>query len=201
MEDFDWTDYEFLEYKISAYLDQYGNCTDENWTEFEDFVKEYQSYLTDPSSYTLNESAEGYQTYLKIYDSITSTFDEYNLTENETAYLKFLIIYYLNHYGNVSANYTWNESESFANFTPPIYYLCAMSIAKGFAGSDFDGFAGSDIGAYADSYSLYAPLAFLSDANQTSTDNNADVEVPHSSGDMNIFALVLVIMLLILVTI
>ena len=69
-DDSNYTDFDFLEYKIIAYLDQYGNCTDENWTESEDFLKEYQIYLTDPSNYTLNESAEGYKTYLKIYDSI-----------------------------------------------------------------------------------------------------------------------------------
>ena len=194
LEDFDWSDYDYLEYKILAYLDRYGNCTEENWTESEEFLTEYQMYLSDPSLYTLNESAEGYQTYLKIYDSITSTFDDYNLTENETAYLKFLVMYYLNHFGNVSANYTWNESEGFANFTPPIY-LTAMCIEKGFAGSQ-------DIGEFLGSYYYlsYAPVSSLDDVNQTSADNQTDTEVPYS-GDMNIFLLLLVVVIMILVAI
>lgn len=192
-DDYDYTDFDYLEYKILCYLDRYGNCTDENWTESQDFLNEYQIYLSNPSNYTLNESAEGYQTYLKIYDSITSTFDDYNLTENETAYLKFLIIYYLNHYGNVSANYTWDDNESFANFTPPIY-LFDMCIAKGSASSfESSEFLGSYI-------SSYAPLASLDDVNQTSANNQTDVEVTYS-GDMNIFILLLVILLMILVII
>ena len=134
--DYIYSDFDYLKFKITFYLDRYGNCSDHNWTESEEFLSEYQIYLLNPSNYTLNESSEGYETYLKIYDSITSTFNDYNLTENETDYLKFMVIFYLNHYGNVSANYTWNESESFANFTPPIYLLGALwDIAMGNASS------------------------------------------------------------------
>lgn len=121
--DYNYSDFEYLKFKITYYLDSYGNCSSYNWTESEEFLNEYQTYLINPSNYTLNESSEGYQTYLKIFDSITSTFKDYNLTENETGYLKFMVIFYLNNYGNVSANYTWNESESFANYTPPWYLL------------------------------------------------------------------------------
>ena len=194
-DDSNLTDYEFLEYKILSYLDQYGNCTDENWTESEDFINEYQSYLSDPSSYALNESAEGYQTYLKIYDSITSTFDDYNLTENETAYLKFLIIYYLNHYGNVSANYTWNESESFENFTPSVYLLAAK--CSGMQSSFFE----SSVGDFGSNYSFYVPLtSFEGINNQTSDENETNVEVPYS-GDMNIFVLVLLAIILVILVV
>lgn len=121
--DYNYSDFDYLKFKITYYLDSYGNCSSHNWTESEEFLNEYQTYLINPSNYTLNESSEGYQTYLKIFDSITSTFKDYNLTENETGYLKFMVIFYLNNYGNVSANYTWNESESFANYTPPWYLL------------------------------------------------------------------------------
>lgn len=121
--DYTYSDFDYLKFKITYYLDRYGNCSSHNWTESDEFLNEYQEYLINPSNYTLNESSEGYQTYLKIFDSITSTFKDYNLTENETGYLKFMVIFYLNNYGNVSANYTWNESESFANYTPPWYLL------------------------------------------------------------------------------
>lgn len=112
--------YDYLYLKTILYLEKYGNAS-ENWTESENLNYEYQIYLTNPSNYTLNQSMEGYETYLKIFDSITSTFGEYNLTQNQTEYLKFIIIYYLNNYGNVSANYTWNESDEFSNFYPSFY--------------------------------------------------------------------------------
>ena len=195
-DDYNYTDYDYLEYKILCYLDRYGNCTDENWTESQDFLNEYQIYLSNPSNYTLNESAEGYQTYLKIFDSITSTFDDYNLTENETAYLKFMVIYYLNHYGNVSANYTWNESESFENFTPP-WYLTDMCFEKGFASSSAR-LNSEFLGSYY--FSSYSPLDLLYEAtNQTSTDIQTAVEAAYCSRDVNIFILLLVIVLMIFV--
>ncbi|MBR4447145.1 hypothetical protein [Methanobrevibacter sp.] len=178
-DDSEYNDFEFLEYKILAYLEKYGNCTDENWTESEDFLNEYQIYLSNPSDYTLNESAEGYKTYLKIYDSIVSTFGDYNLTENETAYLKFLIIYYLNHYGNVSANYTWNESDDFSNFTlwdylSAYYKGCASAGAPAING-EYDGFRNlNDL--------VYPILANSFDLNKTAQDKNvsnmANVDVP-----------------------
>ena len=113
------TDFELLTHSITLYLDRYGNAT-ENWTSSQEFNDEYQIYLSKPSNYVLNNESAGYETYLKIYDSITSMFDVYNLTENETEYLKFMIIFYLNSYGNVSENYTWNESDEFFNFYPNI---------------------------------------------------------------------------------
>ena len=129
--DINMSDYDYLEFKILRYLEKYGNCTDENWTSSERFINDYQLYLKNPSNYTLNESAEGYQTYLKIYDSITSTFKDYNITENETEYLKFLIIFYLNNYGNVSANYTWNETEDgFDYFNPWVLDTCILGLAS-----------------------------------------------------------------------
>lgn len=178
-DDSEYNDFEFLEYKILAYLEKYGNCTDENWTESEDFINEYQIYLSNPSDYTLNESAEGYKTYLKIYDSIVSTFGDYNLTENETAYLKFLIIYYLNHYGNVSANYTWNESDDFSNFTMwhylSAYYKGCASAGMPAINEEHDSFRNLNGLAY-------PILAASSDLNKTAEDNNvtnmANVNVP-----------------------
>ena len=173
--DSDVDDFEFLEFNILAYLEKYGNCTDENWTGSEDFLNEYQIYLSDPSNYTLNQSAEGYETYLKIYNSTVSTFGDYNLTENETAYLKFLIIYYLNHYGNVSANYTWNESDDFGRF-----HLWEFSTALE------KGFALGGIYAPEESYkvvknidNMFSPtLATSSDLNRTGEGSNA-TEMPN----------------------
>ena len=123
-EDFEWnmSDFDLLTSSITFYLDRYGNAT-ENWTSSQEFSDEYQIYLSNPSNYVLNNESNGYETYLKIYDSITSTFDIYNLTENQTDYLKFMIIFYLNHYGNVSENYTWNESDEFFNFISNIAHM------------------------------------------------------------------------------
>lgn len=193
----DYTDFDYLKFKIVFYLDRYGNYSSHNWTESDEFLSEYQIYLLNSSDYKLNESAEGYETYLKIFDSITSTFGDYNLTENETDYLKFMVIFYLNHYGNVSANYTWNESESFANFTPPIYYLTAR--ATGAAS-----FPSSDESLLATGYSpFYTPLANTNstDVNQTATSaNQTSVEV-QNSWDFNIFILILMLLLMIVIVI
>ncbi|MBQ2665822.1 hypothetical protein [Methanobrevibacter sp.] len=198
-DDYDYTDFDYLEYKILSYLDQYGNCTDENWTESEEFLSEYQIYLSDPSNYTLNESAEGYKTYLKIYDSITSTFEDYNLTENETAYLKFLIMYYLNNYGNVSANYTWNESEGFANYTPKDYMLGGYSF--GCASADELMPMGSYY-SFKDLYNQFNPiLGNSTDSNSTAGNaTNADV-ADDGSWWSNIIILILVLALVVLVII
>ena len=122
------------------------------------------------------ESAEGYETYLKIYNSTVSTFGDYNLTENETAYLKFLIIYYLNHYGNVSANYTWNESDDFGRF-----HLWEFSTALE------KGFASGCMSAPEESYNvvknmdnMFSPiLVTSSDLNRTEEGSNA-TEMPNS---------------------
>ena len=186
--DDDWANYfksyDYLEYKIISYLERYGNCSEDNWTESESFHDEYQIYLANSSDYTLNESAEGYNTYLKIFDSITSTFGDYNLTNNQTMFLKFLIIYYLNNYGNVSANYTWNKSESFENYTPPFDFMADAAGGSGY-------------------YSVvYAPLTFiqsnnLTDVNQTSHINQTITE-SQNSRDLNIFVLILVLVLMIL---
>jgi hypothetical protein len=193
-----WSDYfesyDYLEYKVISYLERYGNCSEDNWTESESFHDEYRIYLANPSNYTLNINAEGYKTYLKIFDSITSTFGDYNLTNNQTMYLKFLIIYYLNNYGNVSANYTWNESESFANYTPSLDFITdAMykCIAGNAAAMGYDYYS-----------EIYAPLSFIqssnsNDVNQTSQINQTIVKAQNSR-DLNIFVLILVLVLMIL---
>ena len=174
--DSDVDDFEFLEFNILAYLEKYGNCTDENWTGSEDFLNEYQIYLSDPSNYALNESAEGYETYLKIYNSTVSTFGDYNLTENETAYLKFLIIYYLNHYGNVSANYTWNESDDFGRFH---LWEFSTALEKGFAlGSIYAPEESYNVVKNQDN--MFSPiLVTSSDLNRTEEGSNA-TEMPNS---------------------
>lgn len=192
-----YSDYDYLEMKILLYLEKYGNVTDENWTESQDFLDEYQVYLNDPSKYTLNETLEGYQTYVKIFDSITSTFGDYNITENETAYLKFLIIYYLNHFGNVSANYTWNESESFENFTPEIYYCTAFAMGCASA-HEF-----SPIGFY-DSFKSLNDIASPILGNSTDTNATANVTSVDAPGDNgswwdNILILILIVALVVLV--
>ena len=196
--DDDWANYfksyDYLEYKIISYLERYGNCSEDNWTESESFHDEYQIYLANSSDYTLNKSAEGYNTYLKIFDSITSTFGDYNLTNNQTMFLKFLIIYYLNNYGNVSANYTWNKSESFENYTPPFDFMADAMCCR-IAGNAEAGGSGY--------YSVvYAPLTFiqsnnLTDVNQTSHINQTITE-SQNSRDLNIFVLILVLVLMIL---
>ena len=203
--DFDYTDYDYLEMKILLYLDKYGNVTDEDWTESEDFLNEYQIYLADPSNYTLNESAEGYNTYVKIYESITSTFGDYDLKENETAYLKFLIIYYLNNYGNVSANYTWNESDEFYNFHPKIAYLMESGMACGSASDIEDSFNESPY-FYSNLNNFFNPMLNNSTNNSTSneTSNNATVlDAPDNNDSWwsNIVILVLVVILVALVII
>ena len=192
-----YSDYDLLEMKILLYLEKYRNVTDENWTESQDFLDEYQVYLNDPSKYTLNETLEGYQTYVKIFDSITSTFGDYNITENETAYLKFLIIYYLNHFGNVSANYTWNESESFENFTPEIYYCTAFAMGCASA-HEF-----SPIGFY-DSFKSLNDIASPILGNSTDTNATANVTSVDAPGDNsswwdNILILILIAALIVLV--
>ena len=196
-EDFNESDYDYLEMKILQYLEKYGNVTDENWTESQGFLNEYQVYLNDPSNYTLNETLEGYQTYVKIFDSITSTFGDYNITENETAYLKFLIIYYLNHFGNVSANYTWNESESFEYFIPKLYYCTAFAMGSASA----DEF--SEIGFY-DSFKSLNDIASPILGNSTDTNATSNVTSVDSPGDNgswwdNILIMILVFVLVVLV--
>ena len=195
--DFNESDYDYLEMKIIQYLEKYGNVTDENWTESQDFLNEYQVYLSDPSNYTLNETLEGYQTYVKIFDSITSTFGDYNITENETAYLKFMIIYYLNHFGNVSANYTWNESESFEYFIPKFYYCTAFAMGSASA-DDF-----SAIGFY-DSFKSLNNIASPLLGNSTDTNATANVTNVDAPGDNsfwwdNILILILIVFLVVLV--
>ena len=180
-----------------SYLERYGNCSEDNWTESESFHDEYQIYLANSSDYTLNESAEGYNTYLKIFDSITSTFGDYNLTNNQTMFLKFLIIYYLNNYGNVSANYTWNKSESFENYTPPFDFMADAMCCR-IAGNA----AAGESGYYSE---VYAPLSFiqsnnLTDVNQTSHINQTITEVQNSR-DLNIFVFILVLVIMILMII
>jgi hypothetical protein len=196
-----YTDFDFLQFKIINYLDKYGNCSSHNWTDSEEFYSEYQIYLFNMSGYVLNESSEGYKTYLKIFESITSTFGDYNLTENETDYLKFMIIFYLNHYGNVSGNYTWNESESFANYTPPIYLLAATCcIAKGSASDGADGGADSYLHSYENPFhDLFAGNS--TDVNQTSAGNQSPAvgAAAHNSSEFNIFIFLLVILLVVLV--
>ena len=192
--DINMTDYDYLEFKILIYLERYGNCTDENWTSSEKFLDDYRIYLENPSNYTLNESAEGYQTYMKIYDSITSTFKDYNLTENETAYLKFLIIYYLNNYGNVSANYTWNETEDgFEHFNP---WFTLDGCVFGLASSKYIALENNyqTLKDLNDAFDTI--LTNSTDVNMTSTGNVEDIAPPvQDYGWNNIFLLVLVVVL------
>ena len=128
----DVNDFGYVEFKVISYLGKYGNCSQENWTQTDEFNSLYQKYLLDNSSYCLNESDENYETYLKIYNSIVKTFKDYNLSDNETEYLKFLIMYYLNNYGNCS-NYTWNESDEFDRYCPYFFFTtCVKGCASGF---------------------------------------------------------------------
>ena len=193
---YNYNDFDYLKLKIIYYLDKYGNETSHNWTESDEFLNEYQIYLLKPSNYTLNQSAEGYETYLKIFDSITFTFGEYDLTENETDYLKFMVIFYLNHYGNVSANYTWNESESFSNFTLPIDLLkrlfdLAMPISITGGASNF----------HIPNYNqLYAQLNNSTDVNQTLAINQTSAEFQSSwDGSILIFLLFIALMILLII--
>ena len=185
--------------KIIYYLDSYGNCSAYNWTESEEFLNEYQTYLLNTTEYRLNESTEGYQTYLKIYDSIISTFGDYNLTENETEYLKFMVIFYLNIYGNVSANYTWNESESFSNFSLPKYLLGAIYYDIAGMTSSASGCASAPISS---SMEITNPVqAFLTNStglNQTSTANNQTTAPVPQYSEYNLLVLVLVIVVMML---
>jgi hypothetical protein len=191
------SDFEFLKLKITYYLDRYGNYSSHNWTESAEFKAEYNIYLSNPSNYTLNESMEGHNTYLKIYDSITSTFKYYNLTENETSYLKFMVIFYLNHYGNVSANYTWNESESFANFTLPFYYLKGAFFDSALL-SAREGH-GTHFGHHYSYYNpFYSPISNSTDGNVTSNANQTSFEAP-GSWDWNIVMLIFLIVLMVVI--
>lgn len=196
-DDDNYTDFYFLEFKITSYLQQYGNCSSFNWTESEHFQSEYLIYLSNPSNYTLNQSAEGYETYLKIFDSITSTFGDYNLTENETEYFKFMIIYYLNNYGNVSANYTWNESDDFANYTPPFWLsTCAVK-----------GLSAIAMPITAEHYLNYSTplnqiLGNYTVGNSTSDSNSTGFVVPQEdSGWIDIVMLILMVILIVFIII
>ena len=194
-DDYNFTEFDYLQLKINYYLYNYGNYSYFNWTDSEEFLNEYSLYLINPSNYTLNNCSEGYETYLKIFDSIISTFPEYNLTENETDYLKFMVIFYLNHYGNVSANYTWNESESFANFSFPYYLSSIAEIAK--AIPQHSEFRYSNV--YAPSFYLYENDS--TDVNQTSIDTPSYAEPQYSNSEVNIFLLILIFVFLIVVMI
>ena len=199
--DVDYSDYDYLKFKILLYLEKYGNVTDENWTDSEKFLNDYQIYLLNSSNYVLNESAEGYETYLKIYDSITSTFGDYNLTENETEYLKFLIIFYLNNYGNVSANYTWNESDDFSKFYPEVWYTLSGMVLG--SASDID------VPSYKSSYlnsnlnSMFNLILNNSTGNSTSNNNVTTLDVPQNEDSWwsDVLMLVLILVLVVLVVI
>ena len=183
-------DFDFYKTEIISYLNMFGNCSDENWTESDEFKGIYQSYLKDNTTYTLNESNEDYDTCLKIYNSIVSTFDEGNLTDNETGYLKFLIMYYLNNYGNCT-NVTWEEYLEFYKCTA-LGCGCSVFGAISASGSAPDAMAGDvqgnsygiGINQYRNFYlSDDVLLANLGDAvvsNSTSTDNVTGI-VPHSA--------------------
>lgn len=181
-EDFEYdneniTDFQILSIDIPYYLENYGNNTS-NWTNTQEFQTQYQTYLKNPENYTLNPNLEGYETYQKIYDSITSTFAKYNLTQNQTEYFSFMIIYYLNNYGNVSANYTWNESESFENATRMHCFTCYFASGC-FAITDYN-----------DYYNILFFNEFddeSDDDNLTSTVINDEFKTPPH--EFNIFAL------------
>lgn len=198
-DDYNYSDFDYLKLKVTLYLDKYGNCSDYNWTESEEFLNEYQIYLLNTSEYKLNESAEGYNTYLKIFDSITSTFEDYNLTENETDYLKFMVIFYLNKYGNVSANYTWNESESFANFSIFDYDVLRAMVAGAVAKASYSEPV-KYLALFKDYNPIYMPLTNSTDVNQTSIENKVEGYAENIL-DGNIFIFFLMIILVILVII
>lgn len=193
--DYQFDEYEYLKNKITVYLTKYGNASDENWTDSEQFIEEYNIYLSNPSNYTLNKSSQGYETYLKIFDSITSTFNNYNLTQNQTDFLKFMIIYYLNHYGNVSANYTWNESDDFSKFELPLMYALS-SIYSGSASAP-DTYVPYS---YSNLNNIFSKT--LNNSTDTNTTNNTNGVVVNNSFEWNdILLIILVIILLVFVII
>ncbi len=197
LDDGNYTDFDYLDFKIKSYLIQYGNYSYFNWTESEHFMSEYQVFLLNQSNYTLNSSAEGYETYLKIFDSIISTFGDYNLTENETEYLKFMIIYYLNNFGNVSANFTWDENQSFANFTPDWAVLACCLEGCGFSGNA----TSSIFYNYLPVLGSFSPIfGNVTDSNSTKT-NMTHVDLPENNpwwANLAILFLVVLMMFLII---
>lgn len=184
-------DFNHLNLRILIYLEKFGNCSDENWTQSEDFISKYQAYLVDNTSYELDKNNENYETYLKIYNSIVSTFDG-NLTDNETAYLKFLIMYYFNNYGNCS-NYTWNESDEFSQFYPS-YLVTAL-----FDTSSISAHAGNN--QYTNfNNQMLVPFVGV-ESNSTSNNNVTSLNQQNNSIDSNLFVLLFVILMLILMII
>ena len=184
--------FESFKVDILTYLDRFGNSSDANWTESDEFNEIYQLYLKDNSSYCINQSNENYDTYMKIYDSIVSTFGYGNLTDNETEYLKVLIMYYLNNYGNC-INDTWNETSGYGHWFAKSLYLGAVyfDLATDCAPDAMaDHVPGSDHGSAANQYmnfnlNDFALLASSDNAvasNSTSTDNMTFIEpqTPHS---------------------
>ena len=123
--------FDTLKSDILITLERFGNSSDANWTESDEFNRIYQSYLKDNASYGLDESNENYDTYLKIYNAFVSALEHYNLTDNETAYLKCLIMYYLNNYGNCT-NSTWYE---YISFCKSFLATCCMDMLGQFSAS------------------------------------------------------------------
>jgi predicted GNAT superfamily acetyltransferase len=117
-----------------------------------------------------------------------------------------MIIYYLNHYGNVSANYTWNESESFENFT--LLDFCVTELldtAKGLATSL------PKHGLNSDSYGPFHALFYDSLINSKNVNLTADtshaavgnstVGETQDPNDIFIFMLILILALAVLILI
>ena len=157
-------------------------------------TNEYQIFLNNSSNYTLNKSLEAYETYLKIFDSVNSTFKDYNLTENETQYLQFMVIYYLNHFGNVSANYTWNETDEFSSYIPPTYYMTASV----FGGAFYFGSASSWSNFAVVSSILNRPVA--NNNNLTSQDNDSFyIEIDFELNWMVVILLIIILLFAIII--
>ena len=187
------SDFDFLKYKLTFYLNNYGN-TSLNWMLSQNFTNEYQIFLNNSSNYTLNKSLEAYETYLKIFDSVNSTFKDYNLTENETQYLQFMVIYYLNHFGNVSANYTWNETDEFSSYIPPTYYMTASV----FGGAFYFGSASSWSNFAVVSSILNRPVA--NNNNLTSQDNDSFyIEIDFELNWMVVILLIIILLFAIII--
>ena len=76
--------FDYYNDRILKYLEKFGTAP-EDWYMEENFNNTYKLYLEDPSSYTLDEENENYETHLKIYDSIFSTLEETDLENNATS--------------------------------------------------------------------------------------------------------------------
>ena len=162
--------FDYYNDRILKYLEKFGTAP-EDWYMEEDFNNTYKLYLEDPSSYTLDEENENYETHLKIYDSIFSTLEETDLENNETSYFKFLVMYYLNNYANTT-NYTWDENDSFENFLRE--FDADMFTSMAFAGSSKQALGHFNPIKKISPFNPISYLNIISGANANETDENDD---------------------------